>query len=969
MRGELSRATPFEIELSIIRDWEMLQNTPPPKWKWFREEGTELWQHRLACMCAWSSCLEWNPWTELIVKGAHSLETDYQLFNVIGSQNCLAEDEKVRMWDGSVKPIREVQVGDKLLGDNRDCRTVLERFEGEAELYEVLPKVGRSWRCTENHRLVVKRTSEKKPHGRNKSGIKRKRKKARAKVGDVTKLTVEEWLQKSPDYRSRNMQFTAEANDDNWGLEIEPRLYGLWLGDGSKDQPELTIAAEEREVRDYVLSCHSDIGIYRYKDRCPRYRLRNHPAFSALAKESGATGEKRVARRAFRMNRYSRLLLLAGLIDSDGHLSNNCQFVFTQKNYGLVQDVEELAQGLGFRCNVMPREYFCRNSATPDKPIECWQVSICGDIDRIPTLRKRRAKGAREDKRRKHGCTGIDVQHSGRGRYVGITVDGNHNFCLDDYTVVSNSSKTQTMAHLMVQLLIEAPEKVGIYIGSPYREATQIGIWGNIKLAFRDVCHQLGWNASDYVRESMGVIALEESDRAGWIRVVSVDKVGMLQGKKPVYGGRLYLLIEESGAFDKNPGIALWDVLQNLCGQEGFKALSTCNFKNVFGLDGKLCAPRRGSYADLDPDEDQGWESVRNGFTLRLDGHRSPNHGLKRKKFPYLVGDDDIDNMVAAGFGEGSAKYMEQIRSFPVTGISQFTVTTMSKLQAGKVFAEDVYLARAPERWAFADPAFGGDAFRVAVAEIKWVQTGQPVIVPVGLPALDIQMDREWRPEDIQLLDSFRGAQNEVRVGDKFTPEMQGAMQCADLLRQYGIPANRFGFDASMRASVQRAMDSLLGQQALAMDYIGAAPDEEMPSGVGNARNLYANFITYLWFLAADLCESYAVREGDQWLDGFDQMSSRLWDWSGQRRKMESKSDYKDRNAQKSPDEADAIVGLLYLIYTRSGHFGPNVNKTNTDDLFAWLEGRHTRPKRRRLGQEDLLMGTERRATGGLMQR
>lgn len=504
-----------------------------------------------------------------------------------------------------------------------------------------------------------------------------------------------------------------------------------------------------------------------------------------------------------------------------------------------------------------------------------------------------------------------------------------------------NSSKSFTLSRLLVQLFIEDPDYTGVYVASPYKEATTIGIWGYFKEAFREVAPHMGWDANQFLRDSKGLINLSEGDRAGFIRVVAVDDVGMLQGKKPRSANRggLHLLIEESGTFKKSPAKAVWEVMQNLMGQERFKAWSSCNFKDIFGLDGLLCKPLGRDYSDLDVDKDQGWDSVRCGFTMRLDGERSPNilSKQKKKKYKYIVGQEDIDAMIEAGHGPKSPKYMEQIRSFPLTGMSQFTVTTMTKLQAGRVFQEEVYDPSPVARWAFADPGLGGDDYILATAEEKVTEQGKRVLVPTAFEFIPIERDKFFTARDVIFADRFNPG-HEFRAGDKMSPENQGALLVAEKLQNYGIPPYHFGYDASMRASVQRAHDLFIGPQSMSMDYIGPAEDTEMPSGIGNARDLYSNFITYLWFLAADICEGGHVREGDVWIKGFDQLISRLWEHSGTRRKMENKEDYKQRNSNESPNEADAMVGLLYLVYKRSMVFSKNRVTPQGSSVIDWIE-------------------------------
>ena len=518
-----------------------------------------------------------------------------------------------------------------------------------------------------------------------------------------------------------------------------------------------------------------------------------------------------------------------------------------------------------------------------------------------------------------------------------------------------NSTKSNSCAHLVVQLLIEDPSWVGCYIASPYKEATKLGIWAKIKTCFRSCAPHMGYNADNCIKAS-GSIVVNSQEEAGWIQVVSVDKVGMLQGKKPrsTERGALYLLVEESGAFDKTPAMAVWDVLTNLQGLDNFHGLSTCNFKSIFGLDGMMCRPVGRDYVDLDVEKDQFWDSVGNGFTMRLDGHRSPNIGIGRgkKAFKFIVGQGDIDKLVGKGFGPKSGKYMEQIRSFPVTGLSVFTVTTRTKLLAGNVFQDAIYdhYPNHSPKWMFADPSLGGDAFRLAIGELKRLQTGQIVLKPIGLPALQIDHDRSFGEVEIAQANSLNPG-HPYRLGDKMSPEVQGAIQTANVLRDHGIPAHQFGYDGSMRASVQRAMDMFIGPDSLAMDYIGSAPDSEMPSGIGLASKLYANFITYLWFLAADMLENGIMREGDMWLEAFDQLCQRQWEWAGSRKKMETKDSYKARNSNVSPDEGDSVVGLNYLVYERAGIFERETNTPEGANAVDWLiEKAKTSAPRRGMG-------------------
>lgn len=69
---------------------------------------------------------------------------------------CLSPGTRVRMWNGSVKPIADVVVGDLVCGDDNTPRHVLDAWSGTTDvMYQVEQDGGMSYRTTGAHQIVV----------------------------------------------------------------------------------------------------------------------------------------------------------------------------------------------------------------------------------------------------------------------------------------------------------------------------------------------------------------------------------------------------------------------------------------------------------------------------------------------------------------------------------------------------------------------------------------------------------------------------------------------------------------------------------------------------------------------------------------------------------------------------------------------------------------------------------------------
>lgn len=271
-------------------------------------------------------------------------------------------------------------------------------------------------------------------------------------------------------------------------------------------------------------------------------------------------------------------------------------------------------------------------------------------------------------------------------------------------------------------------------------------------------------------------------------------------------------------------------------------------------------------------------------------------------------------------YGRLGPKYLEQIRSFPNSSMSDFFVTTREKVRAGGGYDEFVWEGTAHQTCAFCDPGFGGDpcrigAFRFGNARIQTIDgayhTG-PIFEPVA-PLETIMIDTtkvaddEWRAR----VQAITGSNLIIRHGAPVTPEQQIVVGVYEFLQRHGIPYHHFGYDGSMRASIVHEMVAILGSSVMSIDFGGRPTERTIDTKGTTAQDAYYNFVTEMYFNFADVIQSGQLRGGDKIPAAIAQIVRRPWAFVGTKKQIQPKKDYKEANQGRSPDDADTVCGGL----------------------------------------------------------
>lgn len=361
-----------------------------------------------------------------------------------GAGKCLGKGTEIRMYDGTLKNVEEIQVGDLLMGDNSTPRKVLSTCQGKENLYKIKQVNGDDYIVNESHILSLKNNV-------NFNDFKRK-KQFENKIIDIP---LKDYLSKGKLFKKHYKGYKVEIEYPKRNLELNPYIMGIWLGDGTSSKPEIT--TNDIEILDYFK-----------KELCDNLNLKikTYSRNNQYTFVSKNLGEKNIIKESniflnhlkgyevlnnkhipfvYKINsRENRLKLLAGLIDSDGFYDKRKNYYeITFKNKKLMDDTIDLCRSLGFRCS-MNEKIAKYNSFTKNKLYKgetlVYRLYLSGEkLYEIPVLLNRK-KAKKINQKTDKSLTSIQVESLGIGDYYGFEINGNKRFLLKDYTVTHNTS-------------------------------------------------------------------------------------------------------------------------------------------------------------------------------------------------------------------------------------------------------------------------------------------------------------------------------------------------------------------------------------------------------------------------------------------------------------------------------------------------------------------------------------------------
>lgn len=352
--------------------------------------------------------------------GKKAIEIDFE-----EAGKCFLAGTKFVMFDGSLKNVEDIVVGDILMGPDSTPRTVLATTSGFDDMYKIIPTNGIPHTVNSKHiiRTIFKSTTN-----------------------IIKNITAPEYI--------AHITKTPRAKElyglERIGIEfkhkdviLDPYVLGVWLGD--RDSYDNDICCSDIEIieylNDYIKGKHLQLSISKYNntDKAINVGIRNIEGYNVnvfrnALKTLNLFNNKHIPDDYIKNDRIVRLQLLAGLIDTDGYLDvKKHNFEITQKRKNIADAIVYIARSLGIKTSVSVLHHGTKTY---------YKVKLLSNCDMIPTKVKRKQCPAHK-KALNSNKTTFDIQPVGYDKYYGFELDGDHLCLLEDFTITHNCPNLQ----------------------------------------------------------------------------------------------------------------------------------------------------------------------------------------------------------------------------------------------------------------------------------------------------------------------------------------------------------------------------------------------------------------------------------------------------------------------------------------------------------------------------------------------
>lgn len=333
---------------------------------------------------------------------------------------CHIKGTKVLMYDGSIKNVEDIVVGDILMGDDNTPRVVQELYNGTDQLYKITLSNGDCQIVNSHHPVYFKKYNW-----------------SNSTYTEHT-LTAPELLEIKNLDKGYYIP-KAIIHFPYTPVAINPYFLGLWLGDG--DSTRLDIANEDAEVLSWLSDNY--VGTIRdlsQSEACKVFHIsKSTHVYNRLFSEYDLYNNKHIPQ-DYKINAPEvQLQVVAGLIDTDGTYNSKKNFFEITQRYDrkhILDDVKFMCECNGLRCSMTSRI-----GAGKKKGILHYRLRISGDLSIIP-IKIERKKEIRTTSYKSRKCWNdytFKVEPYKVDEYYGFTVDKNHLFVLGDLTITHNT--------------------------------------------------------------------------------------------------------------------------------------------------------------------------------------------------------------------------------------------------------------------------------------------------------------------------------------------------------------------------------------------------------------------------------------------------------------------------------------------------------------------------------------------------
>lgn len=456
MQGETDKKIKKFWDLHILKPFRKLMPYVQPKFDYSSKQTEEIKFERPVIKGAKSKLdksLESDSLEDLLSEDAEDLESfmDYRasgegeydqavLHTYLMEEpgKCHGKDTPILMFDGSIKMVQDVVVGDLLMGDNCTPREVLSLANGVGKIYNVISvnqQKAETWTVNEDHILSCKSSIPKSLVFRH------------YLENGVINIPLKEYLKLTDNYKRHLSMYRVPVDYPEARHAIDPYFLGVWLGDGCQRSGEITTADHEVVIAISEFGKKRNLN-FRKKSNAGKASTYLMTGITRLLKDEKLHRNKHIPDNYLIDSRENRLQLLAGIIDTDGHRCakahkpNQRQYEIIQKRKDLAKQIQQLALSLGFYASFRPKKASMKRKDGTMYRCEVWRVSIFGwNLHEIPCKIARKKMPAKITTWNAKDPTqyGFKIEFDRVDNYYGFNISGNRLYLLGDYTVTHNT--------------------------------------------------------------------------------------------------------------------------------------------------------------------------------------------------------------------------------------------------------------------------------------------------------------------------------------------------------------------------------------------------------------------------------------------------------------------------------------------------------------------------------------------------
>jgi len=350
---------------------------------------------------------------------------------MVAGTGCHAKGTEILMYDGSVKNVEDININDLIMGPDSLPRKVLNLARGIEPMVKIIPTKGDSFVVNQNHILSLVHTQHK----------------------DRVNLTVVDYLSRSNKFKHCYKLERKAVDFQDKSLPLDPWFLGAMLGDGQLG-PKIQLTSQDNCIRERAKDIVEHLGLEirtsqvegnkSFQDTYVRSSPKVKNELKLIFEDLGLYDvpcEHKFIPEIYKTSHYEdRLAILAGLLDTDGSLTNNC-YDYISKSKRLAKDVCFVARSIGAAAYMSECEKYSQLGTGGIY----YRVSISGDLSNLPMSLEYKKSKPRLQKKNVL-VSGFKVELLPEDNFYGFALDKDHLYLTADFTVHHNTGKEAAAA-------------------------------------------------------------------------------------------------------------------------------------------------------------------------------------------------------------------------------------------------------------------------------------------------------------------------------------------------------------------------------------------------------------------------------------------------------------------------------------------------------------------------------------------